>query len=169
VSLFLLRRCSKCYCINLKLYPLLSSLFSFLIRVFKIWFQSVYMYKRFDKNAIDEVLRLGIVAQLPKLKLTQIEFTAPKMFEYFNVDRMKLFDEQRTSGNVMFQVQAGLLFIDAGNATMKETFFKRWAACANNDDCLIPDDIFIKKTSLHLMKNYSIKGHRVFRLVCLVL
>lgn len=62
------------------------------------------------------------------------------------------------------QVQAGLLFVDAANITMRETFFRPWADCANNDDCLIPDDIHIRKgTQLTFLKNYTIEGHRVFR------
>jgi hypothetical protein len=45
----------------------------------------VYIYKRFDEAAIAEVLRNGLVAQLPKYKNTQLEYTAPKMFDFFQV------------------------------------------------------------------------------------
>lgn len=86
------------------------------------------------------------------------------MFDYFNVDRLALFRQQRNGGAVMNQVQAGLLFVDAENATMRETFFRPWAACANNDDCLIPEDISIRKgVKLSLLNEYSIEGNRVFR------
>ena len=132
--------------------------------MFTCCFQSVYIYKRFNAAAIAELLDKGIVAQLPKYKNSQLEYTAPKMFNYFNVDRTSLFKQQRSGGNVMSQVQAGLLLVDAANATMRENFFRPWADCANNDDCLIPDDIQIRKGSqLTLLKNYSIRGHRVFR------
>ena len=68
--------------------------------------------------------------------------------------------------SMSIQVQAGLLFVDAANVTMRETFFRPWADCANNDDCLIPDDIQIKKGfQLPFLKNYSIEGQRVFRCV----
>lgn len=64
------------------------------------------MYKRFDEKAIEEVLRNGIVAQLPKFKNTQLAYTAPKMFEFFDVDRVALFHEQQAGGNIMYQVLA---------------------------------------------------------------
>jgi hypothetical protein len=67
------------------------------------------------------------------------------------------------------QVQAGLLFVDAANTTMRDTFFTEWAACAHNYDCLIPDNIRIDKHSKHyLSADYTIEeygGARVFRLV----
>ena len=69
--------------------------------------QSVYIYKRFNEPAIEEVLRHGIIAQLPKDKLTQMEYTAPKMFEYFNVDRLALFRQHRARSEVMHQVETG--------------------------------------------------------------
>ena len=61
----------------------------------------------------------------------------------------------------------GLLFVDAANTTMRDTFFTEWAACAHNYDCLIPDNIQIDKRSKHyLSKKYTIEeygGVRVFK------
>lgn len=61
----------------------------------------------------------------------------------------------------------GLLFVDAGNTTMRDSFFSEWAACADNYDCLIPDNIQIDKRSKHyLLNKYTIEeygGVRVFK------
>ncbi len=95
------------------------------------------------------------------------------MFPFFGFNRTRLFEESMLGPprlrKVMKQVQAGLLLVDATNSTMRDTFFTEWANCADNYDCLIPDNITIDKNSHPLLSNmYMVEeyGARVFRRVC---
>jgi hypothetical protein len=88
------------------------------------------------------------------------------MFPFFGFDREQLFKEgQQKGGRTMFQTQAGLLLVDAANTTLRSTFFEEWAACAANDDCLLPDKVTIDKSPRGALAVHNISGHRVFRRV----
>ena len=104
------------------------------------------------------------MAQAP-VKEHQISMTHPKMYPFFGYDREALYHEQnRGKGpGIMKQVQAGLMLVDASNTTMRNTFFKEWADCAANDDCLLPDNITINKSPGHALNIHTINGGRVFK------
>ena len=75
--------------------------------------------------------------------------------------------EEADERNTLRQVQAGLMLVDATNTTMRDSFFTEWAACADNYNCLIPDDIkIVKSIEKNPSDKYTIKeygGKRVFR------
>lgn len=125
----------------------------------------IYFRRKFTKRAFDEASRLGIVVQAPQA-YSQIQMTHPGMFKYFGFDREKLFrDERKARGNgIMRQVQAGLMLVDASNTTMRNTFFKEWADCAANDDCLLPGKVRINKfPPQRPLAIHNISGIRVFK------
>jgi hypothetical protein len=92
------------------------------------------------------------------------------MYPFFGFNRTRMYEESIvypvSRRKVLKQIQAGLLLVDAANTAMRDTFFIPWAACADNYDCLIPDNIVIDKRSRHrLSNNYTVEeyGVRVFR------
>jgi hypothetical protein len=95
----------------------------------------------------------------------------PKMYPFFGFNRTQMYEESYIyppqARNTLRQVQAGLLFVDAANTTMRDTFFTEWAACADNYDCLIPDNIQISKQSKFMLsEKYTVAEYnnaRVFR------
>lgn len=107
---------------------------------------SVFIRKRFDRKVMGEVQKNGLVAQLP-MRHYQISYTHPKMYPFFGFNHTKMYEDSLPGArkSILRQVQAGLLFVDAGNETMRDTFFTEWANCAKNYDCLIPDNIVIAK------------------------
>lgn len=40
----------------------------------------------------------------------------------------------------IFILRSGLILIDVTNVTMRELFFRKWAKCAENIDCLSPNN-----------------------------
>jgi len=123
----------------------------------------IFFHHKFNRKAFDEVRRLGIVTQSPRRE-DQISLTHPKMFPYFGFNRESLFNESRKrGGRVMKQIQAGLMMVDASNVTLRDSLFTEWAACAANDDCLIPDKVKINKKPGHPLAIHNISGVRVYR------
>ena len=126
---------------------------------------SVRLVRAFDDIAQEELYRNGLIAEVP-IKYPQIEYTHPNMYKYFGVDREKSWDEQHAHGNaVLTQVQSGLILIDATNQTMLERFWRRWAACAEDADCLSPDGIVSQPgdRSPKMADNYTLRGTPIFR------
>lgn len=126
---------------------------------------SITMYNALDNLIIDELIRVGLVADISVIQNWQVSFTHPAMYPFFGFDR----EEDYHSRDKMKQTQAGLLMVDAKNATIRDTFFTEWAACAANPACLTPDNITTNKrapnrpTDLFPMKD----GTKVFRYVLL--
>lgn len=127
---------------------------------------TTYMRSKFDEDAFREVLRHGILAELP-IRETQIAYTHPKMYPYFNVDREREYKEV-VAGNPLKQVQSGLMMIDCLNQTITNNFIKRWVSCCNNLDCLAPDGAITHKRVPPLSSDPNMTladGTRVYRLV----
>ena len=125
---------------------------------------SVRLKRVFDDAAMNELYKRGLIAEAA-MNHPQIEFTHPKMYEFFGIDREKSFLQQsQTKGDlILTQTQSGIILIDATNVTIREKFFRRWANCAENPDCISPDQIPSLPGVQPKQTNFTIFGNPVFR------
>jgi hypothetical protein len=90
-------------------------------------------FHEFDESVWIELQTRGIVAE-NETWFQQEWQTHPLMYDFFQANYTQLSLEQ------FRQIQSGLMLIDVTNTTMRKLFFKKWANCAANIDCLSPNN-----------------------------
>lgn len=121
---------------------------------------SIRHTRPFDRRVLDEVRRLGLVASAPS-KFKQVEFTVPAMYEFFHVDREADFFRSERTSDWLYQVQSGLMIVDASNQTIRRDFMERWAQCCENPDCVSHGEA--TNLDIRFKRRYNINGTNIFR------